>query len=168
MRNEKYEIENNKQHIGDRKMSELKLNLNKVIKAPQEAVFNAWLNPITISKFMLPMPGMKAPKVEVDAVIGGAFSIVMYGQEEMLHKGKYLEITPSSKLVFTWESAFSPENSTVTLEFSKIDAHTTNIELTHLKFYSEETRTQHEGGWGNILDTLLEVCEKKVEERLEV
>ena len=29
MRNEKYEIENNKQHIGDRKMSELKLNLNK-------------------------------------------------------------------------------------------------------------------------------------------
>ncbi len=146
-------------------MSELKVNLNKIIKAPQEAVFKAWLNPKTISKFMLPMPEMKAPKVEVDAVIGGAFSIVMYIQDqEMLHKGEYIEITPSSKLVFTWESDFSPASSTVTLEFSKIDEKTTNIELTHLKFYSEETRAQHEGGWGNILNTLLKVCEKKVEE----
>jgi len=146
-------------------MSELKVNLNKVIKASQEAVFNAWLNPQTISKFMLPMPGMKAPKVEVDAVKGGVFTIVMYGQEqEMLHKGEYLEITPSSRLVFTWESDFSPASSTVTLDFTKIDEQTTNIELTHLKFYSEETRGQHEGGWGNILDTLLQVCEQKVEE----
>jgi len=148
-------------------MSELKVNLNKIIKAPQEAVFKAWLNPKTISKFMLPMPGMKAPKVEVDPIKGGAFTIVMYGEEqEMLHKGKYLEITPSSKLVFTWESDFSPADSTVTLVFSKIDEQTTNIELTHLKFYSEETREQHEGGWGNILNTLLEVCEKKIEESL--
>jgi len=146
-------------------MSELKVNLNKVIKAPQEVVFNAWLNPGTISKFMLPMPGMKSPKVEVDAVKGGAFTIVMYGQEqEVLHKGEYLEITPSSRLVFTWESDFSPASSTVTLEFSRIDDNTTNIELTHLKFYSEETRGQHEGGWGNIIDTLLQVCEQKLEE----
>jgi len=146
-------------------MSELKVNLNKVIKAPQEVVFNAWLNPKTISNFMLPMPGMKNPKVEVDAHVGGSFTIIMYGQEqEMLHKGQYLEITPSTKLVFTWESDFSPADSTVTLEFSKIDENTTNIELTHLKFYSEETRGQHEGGWGNILDTLMQVSQKEEKE----
>ncbi len=143
-------------------MNELKVSLSKVIKVSQEIAFNAWLNPTTLSKFMMPMPKMKTPKVTTDAVINGDFSIIMYADEqELLHKGKYLEITPFSKLVFTWESDFSPANSTISLEFEKIDENTTNIKLNHLKFHSEETRNQHEGGWNNILDTLLQVLSNK-------
>ena len=32
------------------------------------------------------------------------------------------------------------------------------LPLTHVKFISEEARSDHEGGWGNILDRLAEVA----------
>ncbi len=30
----------------------------------------------------------------------------------------------------------------------------TNISLSHIKFIDEEARSNHEGGWGHILETL--------------
>jgi len=33
----------------------------------------------------------------------------------------------------------------------------TNIELTHVRFIDEERRSNHEGGWHNILNKLADV-----------
>ena len=52
-------------------MAELTVNISKTIHAPIEKVFDAWLDPETLSKFMLPMPGMPASDVENDAREGG-------------------------------------------------------------------------------------------------
>ena len=136
-------------------MSDLTVSLKKTINAPIEKVFDAWLKPETISKFMMPMPGMKEPEVSNNPRVGGEFSIIMFGEnEQMPHKGKYIEIARPNTLVFTWESAFSPADSKVSLLFTKIDETNTQIELTHVKFFNEETRTNHEGGWGHILEML--------------
>lgn len=139
-------------------MTDLKVNVNKTIHAPIEKVFDAWLSPETLSKFILPMPGMPQPDTETDAREGGSFTIIMHvGDDKIPHTGKYLEINRPEKLVFTWESPFSTDNSTVTLNFSSIDENKTKVELTHVKFINEEARSDHEGGWGNILDALNEV-----------
>ena len=50
------------------------------------------------------------------------------------------------------------DDSTVALDFTAIDAHSTRVELTHVKFLHEEARSNHEGGWGHILDKLAEVA----------
>ena len=42
----------------------------------------------------------------------------------------------------------------MTLKFTKVDDHKTNISLTHVKFINEEARSGHEEGWGNVLDKL--------------
>lgn len=139
-------------------MTDLTVNLNKVIQAPIEDVFDAWLNPETLSKFILPMPGMPEPQTQNEAFEGGSFSIIMQvGEDKIPHTGKYLEISRPNKLVFTWESPFSTDNSTVTLTFSALGEDKTNIELTHIRFIDEEARSSHEGGWGNILDILNDV-----------
>jgi len=61
------------------------------------------------------------------------------------------------RLVFSWESPYSTDDSTVTLQFNAIDSNSTRVELTHVKFLHEQARSDHEGGWGNILDKLAEV-----------
>lgn len=138
-------------------MTDLKVNVTKTINAPIEKVFDAWLNPETLSQFMLPMPGMPNPKTESDAREGGSFAIHMQvGEDVIPHTGKYLEINRPDKLVFSWVSPCSTDDSTVTLLFTSIDDATTNVELTHVKFIDEETRSDHEGGWSNILDKLNE------------
>ncbi len=139
-------------------MTDLTVILHKTINAPIEKVFDAWLSPETLSKFILPMPGMPEPHTEVDAREGGDFLIVMQvGNDKIPHTGKYLEINRTNKLVFTWESPFSTDNSTVTLDFSALDNNKTKVILTHIRFIDEQSRSNHEGGWSNILDKLNDV-----------
>ena len=136
-------------------MTELAVHITKTINAPIARVFNAWLDASTLSKFMTPMPGMPEPRTEADGRQGGGFTIYMQvGDEEIPHKGTYLEVTPHSKLVFTWESPFSTEGSTVTILFKALADEQTEIDFKHVKFKGEEERNNHEGGWSNILEKL--------------
>ena len=140
-------------------MTDLRVNINKIINAPIEKVFDAWLNPKMLSKFMRGLPDMPESDVETDARVGGNFTIIMhYRGENIPHTGKYLEIIRPDKLVFTWVSQYSVvDNSTVTLNFTKIDDNKTNVSLSHVKFIDEESRAGHEEGWSNILNKLDEV-----------
>jgi uncharacterized protein YndB with AHSA1/START domain len=139
-------------------MTDLSVNISKIIQAPIEKVFDAWLDPALLTRFILPAPGMVQPQVENQAVQGGSFTIVMQvGEDKIPHGGSYLTINRPDQLVFTWESPFSTDDSQVTLNFTEIDAETTRVDLIHVKFDSEEARSNHEGGWGNILDKLAEI-----------
>lgn len=139
-------------------MTDLTVNLSKVIQAPIEKVFDAWLDAETLAKFMLPAPGMPTPEVITDARPGGRFSIIMHvGDEKIPHTGEYLEIIRPDKLVFTWESPCSVDQSTVTLKFAAITPVSTEMELTHVRFIDEDTRADHDRGWTNILDAQAEL-----------
>ncbi len=140
-------------------MTDLKVNIEKIIHAPIEKVFDAWLDPKLMSKFMMGMPDMPESDVENDPREGGSFTITMhYRGEKLPHTGRYLEISRPDRLVFTWVSHHSVvDNSTVTLNFTKVDENKTNVALSHVKFIDEESRAAHEGGWGCILDKLDEV-----------
>ena len=140
-------------------MTDLTVNIEKTINASIEKTFDAWLNPKMLSKFMRGMPDMSETEVEIDAREGGRFTFVMcLGDEKIPHTGRFLEISRPDRLVFTWESQYSVvDNSTVTLNFTKVDENTTNISLSHVKFIDEEARSGHEGGWACVLDNLYEV-----------
>lgn len=135
-------------------MSELSTSVSRNIAAPRSKVFEAWLNPEMLAKFMTPMPGTTVPVAKSDATEGGRFEIVMaVGENEIPHSGTYKEISPHERLVFTWESPFSVPDSTVTLHFAEADGGT-DVTLTHVKFPSEEARDNHKGGWTGILEAL--------------
>lgn len=141
-------------------MKELELTVNRKIAAPREKVFNAWLSPAMLAKFMAPPFGSSEPtKVKNDPVKGGRFSIVMMTPDkEIPHAGTYLEIAPFSRLAFTWESPYSLDDSVVTIDLAEVDAGTTEITLKQVKFKSEEARHGHEEGWTailNLLETIL-------------
>ena len=138
-------------------MNDLSLSVSRTINASIEKVFDAWLEPKMLAQFILPMPGMPQPEVKNEPEQGGSFTIVMHvGENQIPHTGEYLEITRPTRLVFTWVSPFSTDGSTVTINFSQVDDNKTNVELTHVRFIDEGARTDHEGGWTNILAALNE------------
>ncbi len=135
-------------------MTDLSLTVERTIKAAPADVFNAWLDPEMLRKFMMPAAGMSVPKASNDPAEGGRFEIVMSANgNEMPHAGTYREIKPHERLVFTWESPFSAGDSTVTLTFAPVDGGT-HVTLTHERFVDAETRDNHQGGWTAILETL--------------
>ena len=137
-------------------MSELELTINRTIPASREAVFNAWLSPEILAKFMTTPKGASAPaRVNNDPVKGGRFSIVMMnGDKEIPHAGTYLEIDPHSRLVFTWESPYSLDDSVVTIDLTEPEPGRTDLKLRHVKFRSEEARDGHREGWTTIVGNL--------------
>ena len=135
-------------------MPELSLTVSRVINAPIEQVFNAWLDPIMMTKFMTPGEGMTVEDAKADPVEGGSFSLLMVAKEGKLpHGGEYKTITPYSKIVFSWLSPFSVDGSVVTLNFTPENGGTM-VELNHVKFADEEQRANHQGGWTVILESL--------------
>ena len=136
-------------------MTDLKLSTSRHINAPIQAVFNAWLDPDMLAQFMLPGEGMSVAEASNEATVGGRFSIVMQSPDQQFpHGGEYLEISPYSRIIFTWESPFSTEGSQVTLTFSENPKGGADIHLLHVKFPDSESRDNHLAGWTRILDTL--------------
>lgn len=136
----------------------MELTLKRTIPASRDAVFDAWLDPETLSQFMTPGPEMTVPKVEVDGRVGGKFLVVMKsGEKEIPHHGEYREIDRPRRLVFTWLSPFADGDSEVTLTFRESGPQQTEITLTHRGFADEETRSRHEGGWTAIVAKLASV-----------
>lgn len=140
-------------------MTDLSLTVSRVINAPAKAVFEAWLNPEMLRQFMIPGDSMLVPSATTDPTEGGRFEIVMRnGDQDLPHSGTYTEISPHSRIAFTWEIPFSEDSSDVTITFStKGDA--TEVELNHTKFATEESRDNHNAGWVKILDSLANVLD---------
>ena len=133
----------------------LELTISRIIPAPPKTVFEAWLDPMALAKFIKPMDGMSDCTVEVDAREGGNFLIVMKaGGKDLPHHGTYKTIERYEKLVFTWVSERSIPGSTVTLNFEESDPNETRLTLHHAGFADEGARNSHQGGWGAIIEQL--------------
>jgi uncharacterized protein YndB with AHSA1/START domain/predicted transcriptional regulator len=140
----------------EEEMDELELTVSRTIAASREKVFNAWLSPKTLARFMrTAADGLEAAKVETDPVKGGRFLIVMVTPErEIPHSGTYLEVDPHSRLSFTWESPHSLDDSVVTIDLVPLGENSTELTLKQVKFRSEQARDGHVKGWTAILENL--------------
>jgi len=134
-------------------MTDLSLTCKRTIKASPEQVYNAWLSPETMMKFMSPGPNMHVREARADAKVGGRFFVMMVGETDLPHEGSYKVLTPHSRIVFTWEAPWSAPDTQVELLFAPVDGGT-EVTLTQVKFITEESRDNHIGGWTGILGKL--------------
>lgn len=134
-------------------MTELNLTVTRTIKASAEQIYEAWLDPVTIRKFMAGGSDQTVAEAQTDPHEGGAFFILMVSDKEVPHRGIYKTLTPFSRLVFTWGSPYSPDDSEVEILLVPV-AGGTKVTLHQVKFLSEGTRDGHFGGWTRILGRL--------------
>jgi uncharacterized protein YndB with AHSA1/START domain len=148
-------------------MSELSLTVSKVIKAPIEKVFRAWVEPEQMKQWYSP-EGMTTPDASSDACKGGEYSVTMkMGDETFTMGGEYLEFdepngstgSPQAKLVFSWSPKDghdgSGKHTVVTVIFKAIDDNQTEVNLTHQGFLEEPAKVQHQEGWVGTLNKLV-------------
>ncbi len=129
------------------------LVIRRTLPVTRERVFDAWLNPRMLARFMRP-GDMPESTVELDPRVGGAFKITMnHGGPDGAHWGKYLVIDRPSRLVFTWISAHTDKEETlVTVEFRE-KGKGTELVLTHSRLPNAK-RNMHDEGWTEILNAL--------------
>jgi uncharacterized protein YndB with AHSA1/START domain len=154
------------------------LQLRRTFKAPRELVFRAWIDPELLRQW-LNGPGGHSPHAEVDARVGGEFRITstsrlaelfskLPGQESEFIQlvGRYLEISPPERLVFTmsWEDfptvRMRPDATTVTVEFHEIEDGT-EVVLTHERQPNRRIRALHRWGWKGSFRNLARLLESR-------
>lgn len=133
---------------------DLTLRLTQHVRAAPETVFDAWLDPALLARFMVTGPQAGVEKVETDARVGGRYDIVMTNEMGSVpHWGEYRTIERPNRLSFTWNSPHASTDSLVTLTFAPADGGTL-VTLVHDRFPSEGSRDGHAKGWGAILAML--------------
>ena len=98
------------------------LRLRHRFEAPPERIFEAWTRPETLRRWWCPA-GWHPEAIEVDLRVGGSYRISMWRPADahsVTVRGRFLQIQPDTKLVYTWrwEGVFEvmPETR-VTVEF---------------------------------------------------
>src|SRR5215468_5893324 len=101
--------------------SERELVVKRTFDAPARIVFEAWTKPELLMRWWAPkMFGVSFLSCEADVRAGGKYRFVFShpaSKEPMAFFGKYLEVTPPSRLVWTnEEGAEGGQVTTVTFE----------------------------------------------------
>ena len=129
----------------------MRLEVRRLISGPREAVFRAWTTRELLEQFMC--PGWRAAaRVTCDPRPGGRFTIDMLGEQGEVwhHEGEYLEVTPPSRLKFTWISAATKNRpSVVTIDFLEREGKT-ELVLVHEGLPDQKGRDGHTVGWTEI------------------
>ncbi len=130
------------------------VQVTRRFSASAESVFDAWLDPNTVGKWLFATPTGKMSKVKIDACVGGSYLIVENREgTHVEHIGKYLEIDRPRRLVFTLKvPTYSQESTKVTVEIRALQSGC-ELTLTHegvLPDYIARTTS----GWNMILDQL--------------
>lgn len=150
--------------------SGLIFRMTRTFDASPERVFAAWTNPDHFGAWFGPK-GMTTVQCDIDARVGGAWRLMGEGEGEKIPgrtagrvrptvSGKYLEVEPPGRLVFTWawhenDDFASPrgQESVVTIQFKPVGERTEMI-FTQAVFKDEATRLAHQRGWTESFDKL--------------
>lgn len=131
------------------------LTLQRRLNAAPAKVYRAWTDPEQIVKWMHP-GGTHVIHAELDARVGGRFRIIMRGPDGEEHdvSGRYQEVVPDAKIVFTWRWRGTPERESRVTVLLRAEGGATLLTLTHEQFFDEAARDEHRGGWSEALDAM--------------
>jgi uncharacterized protein YndB with AHSA1/START domain len=138
------------------------LVIRRVLRATCAEIFAAWTDPASLQVWMCPGAGVAPSLVEMDLRVGGAFRIDMQSAQGVsVHTGVYREITPPSRLVFTWRSSAAHDRETLVTVEIQPQAGGAELVLTHRALPDEQSAEGHQGGWTAILARLAEWLEQQ-------
>ncbi len=146
--------------------SGLILRMTRTFDATPDRVFAAWTDPEQFGAWFGPA-GMTTVMCEIDAKVGGEWRLIGEGKNipgraagpaRPKVSGKYLEIEPPRRLVFTFawhekDDFASPRGreTIVTIQFKPVDQRTEMI-FTQAVFDDQQSLAAHNRGWTESFD----------------
>ncbi len=153
-------------------VSSHQLNITRTVNAPLEKVWRAWTDEAELAKWWGPL-GVTNPTCQWQAKDGGKIYIVMRAGEELGEmagqewpmSGRFLEVTPKEKLVFTSSALRDGKPILENLVTVTFDAHggqtviSTHVIVTKTTPESEGPLKGMAAGWSQQTDKLVEILE---------
>ena len=149
-----------------RRAPEVTVRIERVLHAPPERVFQAFLDPELIRQWVAP-DDLEVDRVEVDARVGGTIEVwhSKNGESTGKFEGRFVTIDPPRELVYHW--AFvgtAPEqgeyfDTLVTVRILAAETGRSRITVIHerleaLRHGAPEIHVQLVPGWNNCLAKL--------------
>ena len=138
------------------------LNFHRVLKAPPERVYKAFLDPAGTAKW-LPPAGYTCTVHHMDAKIGGTFKM-SFTEFNSGHShsfgGSYLEMVPGEKLIYTdvFDDPNMPGEMTVTVILKKVSCGT-DMSITQAGIPDMIPQEMCNLGWQDSLKQLAQFVE---------
>ncbi|MBD0378840.1 SRPBCC family protein [Paenibacillus sedimenti] len=133
------------------------LELKHNYKAGRERVFQAWTKQELLQQWWGPA-GFTTTIDRMEVVAGGNYRFIMHAPNGSNHiiGGKYIEIIPNEKLVFTWKwehgaMGGEQDETQVTIQFFE-QGTGTELVMTHENFSTKEEAENHNNGWSSSLE----------------
>jgi uncharacterized protein YndB with AHSA1/START domain len=135
------------------------IRLERTFDASPEAVFDTWTSPEMLRRWWPAGVDWETPVAEVEPRVGGELRLVMRAPdgEEFGGAGEYLEVTPPTRLVFTWTwDGHEGHEGTqlIEVDFNESADGTTTVVLTNRGLPDEESKRSHREGWEASFDNL--------------
>jgi len=136
------------------------VRVSKLIPAPREEVFEAWLKPEIRRRWWRPAgEGTQCLECDIDPRAGGEFRTVATNPDKSAgcrNFGRFHEIVRPERLVFTWSSDIAEDgihDTLVTVEFYDRGDETLVL-VTHEKLPTPDQGDAHREGWTRLLHYL--------------
>jgi uncharacterized protein YndB with AHSA1/START domain len=134
------------------------LRLERLIPAPPEQVFDAWIQPDLLIKWWGP-EGFTTPAPDMDVRSGGRWRTVMVAPNggEFIACGVYRTIERPRRLVFTWgwedERGIRGHETEIIVTFDPTPGGT-KLVFEQQRFETADTRNRHSHGWNSMFNRL--------------
>lgn len=126
--------------------------VQRVMPAPPEVVYDAWVRAESMAGFLCPPPG--SAEVTADPRLGGSVRIVMsFPDRTTVIEGEYLALDRPHSLSFSWRSVRQGVDSIVTVSVEAHGVGETLMTITHSRL-PQAWRDSYEGGWSGISERL--------------
>lgn len=138
------------------------VRLTKLIKAPREKVYQAFVDPDIVKQWWRCEPEWSCPSCEMNPTPNGAYRTSMADPQGQAFTvfGEFLELDPPGKLRFTWNWEHDADfgaHSVVTIELFETTFNgepATELLLTHEKLNTPHEHSEHTVGWMGGLRSL--------------
>lgn len=133
------------------------LHLQRRLESSPERVFDAWVNPETVRKWLFTTPTSESNTTQIDARADGQW-VITDRRDGVDYKalGVYVEIDRPRRLVFTFGMPqFSPEFALVIVEIAP-EGNGSLVTITHERLPWSHVK-ETEQGWKNMFTQLASV-----------
>ena len=150
-------------------ITENDLTVSRVIKAPRQAIWNAWKDPEHFVKWWAPAPVVTTSNKH-EFFTGGGFDTIMKLEDGTIidgGEGCFLEVVENERIVFTdaLQGGWRPNEESFFSAIITLDEHPEGTLYTATALHkNEEDRLKHAemgfmDGWGTSIEQLASIAE---------
>ena len=124
-----------------------------ILDAPRKQIYDAWVSNKTLIA--------PAVELEIEPFAGGKYLLISQFGDDVSHmEGRFEQVVPYQKLVYSWEWNKDGNQSMVTVLFFDEPEDLTRIEIKHDGFHDQSSADMHSFGWDNYMDGLKDFLSK--------